>query len=271
MASFSRKITWQWDRIKWIFKNFRSINRYMLLVNMNHTHNSATPTYSSDGLIVFNSRHCLDEPAFERAYLKSLQVNDWRTKYGTEFDMRWRYYIVCYFAEMVKKLDGDFVECGVYKGGYAMALMEYLNFPSLKKKYWMLDTFEGLSYDHLTENEKASGLFEKYSEYDDCYEWVQKFFKNLPAEIIKGTVPETLTQCTAEKICYLSIDMNCAGPEIAAANHFWDKLVTGAVIILDDYGFIGHEEQQAAFDAFAKEKNVRILQLPTGQGIIFKP
>jgi hypothetical protein len=100
---------------------------------------------------------------------------------------------------------------------------------------------------------------------------VKTIFKGMPAQIIKGTVPETLPECTAEKICYLSIDMNCAGPEIAAANYFWDKLVAGAVIVLDDYGFMGHEEQQKAFDAFAKEKKVQILQLPTGQGIIFKP
>ena len=60
-------------------------------------------------------------------------------------------------------------------------------------------------------------------------------------------------------------------PEIAAAHFFWDKIVPGGVVILDDYGFKGHEEQKAAFNEFAKQKNVPILQLPTGQGIIFKP
>ena len=82
---------------------------------------------------------------------------------------------------------------------------------------------------------------------------------------------ETLPLCKADKICYLSIDMNCVEPEIDAVNYFWDKLVNGAVIILDDYGFKLHIEQKKAFDKFAQEKNVPILQLPTGQGIIFKP
>lgn len=75
----------------------------------------------------------------------------------------------------------------------------------------------------------------------------------------------------ATRVCYLSLDMNCAAPEIAAAEYFWDKLVPGAVIVLDDYGWQKHDEQQPAFDRFAREKGVMVLLLPTGQGLIFKP
>jgi len=39
---------------------------------------------------------------------------------------------------------------------------------------------------------------------------------------------------------------------------------------LDDYGFNLHIEQKIAFDKFALDKGVQILQLPTGQGVIFK-
>ena len=259
-----RKIQRQWQKVLWFFKNYRGINSQSFVV-------SREPGYNSDGLIVFNNNDCLSDPLFVKSYQRSLTVNDWRGIDGAKFDMRWRYFIVCFFANKVKNLEGEFVECGVYKGGYAMALMEYLNFPSLNKKFWLLDTYEGLAFDHLTEKEKASGLFEKYNKYEKCYDWVCQLFKGLPAEIIKGTVPETLPQCKAEKICYLSLDMNCVEPEIAAAHFFWDKIVPGGVVILDDYGFKGHEEQKAAFNEFAKQKNVPILQLPTGQGIIFKP
>lgn len=271
MNSFFRKIRWQAERLKWIIKNFRLINHHVFLVNRIASHKGEKATYNSDGLIVFNSSSCLEEPLFETAYQRSLAVNDWRGLNGERFDMRWRYYMVCYFANKVKHLEGDFAECGVYKGGYATALMEYTGFASLHKKMWLFDTYNGLVPDHLSAAEIKSGLFEKYSHYDDCYEWVCHIFKNKPVEIIKGTVPDTLPQCTAAKLCYLSIDMNCTGPEIAAAHFFWDRVVPGGVILLDDYGFIGHEEQHHAFNAFAKEKNVQILQLPTGQGVIFKP
>ncbi|MEI2722448.1 MAG: hypothetical protein V9H26_02565 [Verrucomicrobiota bacterium] len=65
--------------------------------------------------------------------------------------------------------------------------------------------------------------------------------------------------------------MNCVAPEIEAATYLWDRLVPGGIIILDDYGFSQHHLQKAAFDHFAEAKGVRIMSLPTGQGLIFKP
>ncbi|MEO6490553.1 MAG: TylF/MycF/NovP-related O-methyltransferase [Ferruginibacter sp.] len=258
------KLTRQLDKVSWFIKNYTSINKDALV-----TKNIAN--YNSDGLTVFNNCDCLITPKFTKAYKASLLVNDWRGLDGNKFDMRWRYYIVCSLADQVKHLEGDFVECGVYKGGYSMAVINYIDFTKLNKQFWLFDTYEGLAWDHLTEKEKKAGLFEQYQHYESSYEVVQKNFGNLPAKIIKGTVPETLSQCTASKIAYLSIDMNCVEPEISAAEYFWDKIVKGGVVILDDYGFRLHIEQKLAFDKFANEKNVPILQLPTGQGIIFKP
>ncbi len=250
-------------KIKWFFANVSKINQQSFIVNSN-------TSYNADGLIVFNNSDCLQEEKFLKAYNDSLTVNDWRGKDGSKFDMRWRYYIVCYFANYAKQLEGDFVECGVYKGGYAMAIFSYLNPLPVEKKFWLLDTYEGLVLDHLTEKEKEDQLHIKYAHYENTYDSVSQMFKNMPAKIIKGAVPGTLPECTAEKVCYLSIDMNCVEPEIAAADFFWDKMVPGGVIILDDYGFKEHIEQKKAFDIFASQKKVPILQLPTGQAIIFK-
>ena len=84
-------------------------------------------------------------------------------------------------------------------------------------------------------------------------------------------MPDTLPQVDAERICYLSLDMNCAAPERAAAEFFWDRLVSGGVILSDDYGFAGFEAQRKALDGFAAERGVQVMALPTGQGLIIKP
>jgi len=84
---------------------------------------------------------------------------------------------------------------------------------------------------------------------------------------VRGVVPETVPCAKAAKVCCLSIDMTCAAPEMAAAECFWDKLVSGAVIVLDDYGWKLHFEQ---FGRSAAQKGVRGLALPTSQGLIFK-
>jgi len=157
----------------------------------------------------------------------------------------------------------------VYKGGLALTVMHYINFKTLNQKFYLLDTFRGLSEKYILDEEKKLG---KPRVYEECFERVKETFKEFKnVVIIRGTVPDTLPQVKAEKIAYLSLDMNCTQPEIAAAEFFWDKLVSGAVIILDDYGWQGHIIQKQAFDKFALRKGVQVLSLPTSQGLIFKP
>ena len=64
--------------------------------------------------------------------------------------------------------------------------------------------------------------------------------------------------------------MNIVEPEIAALEFFWDKLVPGALVVLDDYGWGDHIEQKRAIDAFAMNRGTSVLNLPTGQGLMIK-
>ena len=82
---------------------------------------------------------------------------------------------------------------------------------------------------------------------------------------------DTLPQADCEKISFLSIDMNSEIPEVAALEYFWPKLVSGGIIVLDDYGYPGCLNQKLAHDKFAASKGVMVLSLPTCQGIIIKP
>ena len=185
--------------------------------------------------------------------------------------MRFRYYVVCWFAEYASSLQGDYVECGVYKGGYSKAILSYLRFEDLDKTFHLFDTFNGLDTSQISPEERRRGIPDLYGHYEDVYDEVVQLFPQKYVKLHKGSVPSTLEESLIEDVAYLSIDMNNATPEIAAANFFWDKLVPGAVLIIDDYGFAAHKAQKDAFDAFAKEKGVSILSLPTAQGIILKP
>jgi len=222
-------------------------------------------TYNADGLACSNNCDFLNDERFIKAYELGKGTGSWE-----EYDVRWRAYVVCWAADHVRNLAGDFVECGVNRGGFSRTVIDYVDFPSLRKKFYLLDTFQGLSGECISEAERARGI--EPGGYADCYESVLKTFKGFNVEIIRGVVPQTLAAVETQQVCYLSIDMNCAAPEIAAAEFFWDKLVSGAVIVLDDYGRGDrYYEQKSAFDRFASAKSVQILSLPTGQGLIFKP
>jgi len=72
-------------------------------------------------------------------------------------------------------------------------------------------------------------------------------------------------------VSFLHIDLNSALPEIASGEYFWEKLTKSSAILLDDYAYPGFETQKTAWDSFAREKGVKILTIPTGQGLILKP
>jgi hypothetical protein len=175
-------------------------------------------------------------------------------------------------------LEGDFVECGVNRGFLASAIMDYLNWDSLGKHFYLLDTFRGLDERFVSSADRASGAVEKNQKsltsgfYVQGIEEVRANFsqwKNV--SLIEGSIPETLPQIRAKKIAYLHLDMNCSMPEIATIQFVWERLVPGAVVLLDDYAYYGYFSQKLAMDQFAQEKGIKILSLPTGQGLVMKP
>jgi len=267
-----RKIKNLLKRLIWFKKNYFKINNNSEIVNSQLK--MQIPywfgpqfglTYNTDGLATCNNCDFITEPRFAKAYQAAANTKPWEG-----FTLQWRTYIVCWFADRVKNSEGDFVECGVNTGAYSRAVVDYIDFKNLDKTFYLLDTFDGYPIEQITDAEKKAGVAVYESQYHDVYEEVKKTFKDFNVKIIQGRVPETLTACTTNKIAYLSIDMNAVAPEIAAINYFWDKVVKGGVVILDDYGFPMHINQKLAFDEFALKNNISILSLPTGQGIIIK-
>ena len=123
----------------------------------------------------------------------------------------------------MKNLEGDFVECGVNRGGLSRAVMHYVGFEELNKTFYLMDTFCGLVKEQISDAERACGIGVYESKYDECYEAVKQTFSAFEnVAIVRGAIPETLAQVKTDRVCYLHIDMNCAEPEIAAAERVWD-------------------------------------------------
>lgn len=222
--------------------------------------------YHSIGLITDKNCDFMKEPDFIKAWnKKTAQSPDWKTsKMG-----QWITHVNQWAVSHAKNLEGDFVECGVYRGNLAMFNLTYLDFAKMKnRKYYLFDTFCGLDKDWSTEEE-----YEYWKEkYPNTYEFVKKSFEKYPNVIItKGTVPLSLSKVNIKKVAYLSIDMNCVLPEKKALEFFWPKMVSGGIIVLDDYGWPGSEGEKLVMDKFALSKGVKIFSVPTGQGIIIKP
>lgn len=252
------------QRIKGILPKFVKKIAKILLRYPNVVILPGRPSYAEDGFATIHNADFRTDPDFSHAYAVGLQTDSWA-------GVQWRAHVYSWFALQSYGLEGDFVECGVNRGGFARMVFDYTPIKNSRKKFYLLDTYSGLVPESLNEREVESGIAAVYN-YGECYQDVVRTFSPFSnAVIVRGRVPDTLSEVGSTRVAFLSIDMNCVEPEIAAAHHFWDRLVPGAVMLLDDYGHPRHHEQKMAFDQFAREKGVKILSLPTEQAIIQKP
>jgi O-methyltransferase len=182
---------------------------------------------------------------------------------NVEFGCIWRLHTLCWAARQCSQLPGDFVEAGVYKGFTARVLCDYLEFASLQKNYYLYDLF-------VHEQEMAHHSLPEHGE--GLYERVCARFADLPqVQVIKGFVPDTFSQAAPEKIAFMHIDMNNAEAEVATLSALYERVVPGGMIIFDDYGWAAYGAQKDAEDAWLAARYFeRILELPTGQGLLVK-
>ncbi len=215
---------------------------------------AAPMAYAQDGLISVHSHAFMQEPAFIRAYTRGVKAIGGIDRLSVAL----RIHIALWVAKMACCLDGDFVECGVNRGFLSSAIMDYLDWNSLNRDFYLLDTFTGLDDRFVSDQELKLGALGKNAEklqsgfYVSGADSVRANFAQWPrARIVEGAIPETLGLVTARRIAYLHLDMNCAPPEIAALTYFWDRLVAGAPVLLDDYAYLGYTQQKLAMDNFA--------------------
>ncbi len=230
-------------------------------------------TYAQDGLISVHTHGFMQDPAFLAAYERGVKAIG-----GTDtYRIHWRVHIALWAASIASRLDGDFVECGVNRGFMSSAIMQYLDWNALGRDFYLLDTFAGMDVRYVSDDERDVALRHNTENLETGFyikgaDSVRANFAEWPhAHIVEGVVPETLSQVPSQRIAYLHLDMNCAPPEMAALEYFWDRLVPGATVLLDDYAYRGYEPQGVATDEFVHTHGVAVCALPTGQGLIIKP
>ena len=211
--------------------------------------------------------------AFRKAYARGVRAA------GRDYRWHWRVHVGLWAATCASRLAGDFVECGVNRGFLSSAIMDYLDWDNLGKHFYLLDTFKGVDERFISAEDKAAGAIKKNSAnlasgfYVDGIECCPGKFLRVEKSFIdrRSNSGNVAPKSGPEKISYLHLDMNCSTPEVAAAYFFWERLVPGALILLDDYAYHGYRPQKVAMDAFADAKGNTILSLPTGQGLLIKP
>ena len=172
------------------------------------------------------------------------------------------------------EIQGDFVECGVWRGGsMAAAARTLLSNGDSNRALWLYDTFDGMSeptdedIDFL--GQSAEALLDQQDRDDAksiwCYsplEQVKSAMANTgyPSDkvrFVEGKVEDTLPVHVPERISLLRLDTDWYESTRCELEYLFPKLVPGGVLIVDDYGH--WEGCRRAVDEYFEENKIPML------------
>ncbi len=169
----------------------------------------------------------------------------------------------------ILSLPGEILEFGVYKGNSLVRLLTFRNLleNDYSRKIIGFDVFGKFPEVNSEEDKRFVDRFEKAGGYGISKEELEmhlnkKGFKNY--ELIQGDIMKTYSEFLSKnqflKLSMIHIDVDVYQPTKIILENYWDKLVKGGILMLDDYGTV--EGETKAVDEFFKDKDIQLLKPP---------
>jgi O-methyltransferase len=163
--------------------------------------------------------------------------------------MACRYVVNC-------KVEGDFVECGVWRGGNSIIAAHVFRNLGSSKNVWLFDTFAGMSeptdVDINFRGERAEEKFpttRNGDRSDWCYSPIEEVRSNFDGiripgthlRFVKGDVARTLARSEElpASISVLRLDTDWYESTRIELETLYPRLTPGGILIVDDYGHWG--------------------------------
>lgn len=147
------------------------------------------------------------------------------------------------------QIPGDFVECGVWRGGSMMAVAHtLLDLNFTERELYLFDTFAGMSKPTEVDGRFANEKFDQTRLSDKSSEWANAGLDEVKQALfstgydrskihfIPGLVEETLPSKAPESIALLRLDTDWYESTKHELEHLYPRLSVGGVLIIDDYG-----------------------------------
>lgn len=168
-----------------------------------------------------------------------------------------------------QKIDGAFVECGVWKGGSVMTMALTLKETGDLRDIYLYDTFSGMVAPSDVDGELAMKAYSKSGTSGSFSKWlcspVEEVQKNIfetgypkdKLNFVKGRVEDTIPGTIPEKIALLRLDTDFYESTKHELKHLFPILSPGGIIIIDDYGT--WQGARKAVDEYIEENKVCIF------------
>lgn len=172
-------------------------------------------------------------------------------------------------------IEGDIVECGVWKGGSMMATaLTLIQMEKAGREIFLFDTYEGMPAPTDNDISRKSGLsaagkFEESRIDQDSSDWCRSTLDEVRQNMrttnyneklihyIKGKVEDTIPDSAPDKIALLRLDTDWYESTKHELENLYPRLQEKGIIIIDDYGH--WKGARKAVDEFFTSHNIKIL------------
>ncbi len=163
--------------------------------------------------------------------------------------------------------DTPAIEIGSYLGGSARFIGEAFQATGRAPRLYVCDTFAGHAQTDPTidTSHHEAGKFEGVSA-----EGTAEYLSGYPAlEIVAGDIAENTARLPEEPFGLVHLDVDVYPTTDFCLRFFAPRLADGAVMVIDDYGFVTCPGVKRAVDEFVAEfPHFRLWHLLTGQAIL---
>lgn len=208
--------------------------------------------YADDLFVVYRNLGFLKDPLFRLA-LEESQAD------SILLGRVWRLWVLSWTMAQRWRVGGAFVDCGAYDGTALEVAIRYNLMLNGRNdgKFFACDLFDNPP----TEARKA-----KHG--PTLHQLVQTRLSQLiDSTVVKGPLPKSLESVETGPITWCQIDLNSAEADLYTFQHVQNRLMPGAIVIFDDYGFSRYADTQRELDSVIKSDGGLVLELPTGQGL----
>ena len=178
-----------------------------------------------------------------------------------------RLYVLFSLAQNAVQLHGDFWECGVYKGGTARMLAEFVRRKARREvKLHLFDTFAG-----MPETEIGMDVHRKGDFADTSLDAVKQVVGNEErVEFHPGWIPESFRGIPDRPIALAHVDVDIYRSVWDCCERIYPSLPVGGAMVFDDYGFPTCPGARKAVDEFFIGRPETPIILGTGQALAIR-
>lgn len=174
----------------------------------------------------------------------------------------------CILDVVRRKVPGDLIETGVWRGGATIFMRGALKALGITDRtIWVADSFEGLpepdpeKYPIEAAAHSGAVMKKSYRHFAVDLEAVKNNFRAFglldhQVRFLKGWFKDTLPTAPIEQLAIMRLDGDYYESTMDGLVNLWDRLAIGGYAIIDDYGEDSWTYCRRAVDEFRSDRNI---------------